>query len=222
MSTFKNCSSSNGQLRVSVIFLQQPFFILYLFLCVMCFSACFILCWTLPSQPLCSPSSWHHRGQTGACQKRPEAPGWARGHRNHKNPDPGMAAQQPSPVFRRSCSMDSVILKDFIFLRFVPVIKRLLCFHFGVFLPSYGVICCSSFLFMVQKNLKTKQQPQHSWKRPKVNSPSQKTWQLMRRASCFHISALLRYALLTVNHLTPAERPGGSNCSDAYMKSVGG
>lgn len=43
-------------------------------------------------------SSWHQRGQTVACQRRPEAPGRARGHRDHKNPNSGKAEQQLSPL----------------------------------------------------------------------------------------------------------------------------
>lgn len=43
-------------------------------------------------------SSWHQGGQTVACQRRPEAPGRARGHRNHKNPNSGKAEQQLSPL----------------------------------------------------------------------------------------------------------------------------
>lgn len=94
-------------------------------------------------------------------------------------------------------------------------------YHSAVFLPSDGAICCRSFSSTMK--IKIKKTPQQSRKSPLVNNPSQKTWQLMgsvsvsvlslflcaERAACFHIRAPLRYALLTVNHLTPAERPGG-------------
>lgn len=61
-------------------------------------SACFMQSRTVSSQPVCSPSSWHHGWQAGACRRGPEAAGWARGHKNHKNPDSGMAEQQLGPL----------------------------------------------------------------------------------------------------------------------------
>lgn len=54
-------------------------------------SACFV---QSRSQPVSSPSSWHHRGETGACQRSSDTSERTRGHKNHKDPDFDIVEQQ--------------------------------------------------------------------------------------------------------------------------------
>lgn len=158
-------------------------------------SACSTQSRMVPSQPVCSPSSWHHGGQTRACRRKPEAAGWARGHKNLKNPGSGMAEQQFRPLlgwFRerngRSVSRISVNLMDLPFICLVPVITLLPLFPFS--------FCCSFFSLRRSNLLRLilvhcEKQPQQSWKSPKVNNPSRKTWQLMSSVSISVLSLFL-------------------------------
>ncbi len=98
-----------------------------------------------------------------ACQRRPKAAGWTSGHKNHKNPDSGMAEQQLRPLWgwfrwRKGRAASQISMDFYSSIFFWSCVGNLTppppfsLYHFVVFLPSEGSICCHSFLSTMKNN----------------------------------------------------------------------
>lgn len=146
--------------------------------------ACFV---QSSSQPVCSPNSWHHGGETGLCRRRSDTAQRARGHKNHKNPEFDIVEQQIRSLlswFRKrkvhAASWITVNFKDFMVWSF-----SLLLSIFNIsFLPS---LCWTRLLQLLL--VLYEKQLQQSCKSPRTIHHME-TWQLMGSVSVAALSFL--------------------------------
>lgn len=126
--------------------------------------ACFV---QSRSKHVCSLSSWHHGGETGACQGRSDTAERARGHKNHNNPEFDIVEQQLTPLLswfstgKLNAASYICEFKDFMVYLCVQQQSLPLAFHFHnfiVLISSAGAVCCSSFLSAMKNNVSS---PEH-------------------------------------------------------------